>query len=242
MPTSPQLHIREEFARFLEVPTRENFRELLQKRLGESDFLDFKEAWPDKSDLAKHILAFANSGTGCLVVGVAEREDGTHEAKGLSVLKDRTELKDSVQKFLPETVAYDIFDFEYNTTEYQHINGKKFQLLWVIHSAESIPILSLADGDSVKRNRIYVRHNDSTREANHDQVQTIINKRIKSIVQTPKSRKLNEHLSELETLCRYKPKNDLYFLYPFDRMRSFYLFINRMIDLKQSRIEQLLES
>ena len=90
-------------------------------------------------------------------------------------------------------VAYNIFDFEYDAAEYQHISGKKFQLLWVEHNDESIPILSLADGTSVMRNRIYVRQNDSTREANHDQVQALINKRITRSMQTPKSRKLNEH-------------------------------------------------
>ena len=55
MSISPQLHIREEFFRFLEAPTRENFRELLRGHLGEFDFLDFKENWPEKSKLAKHI-------------------------------------------------------------------------------------------------------------------------------------------------------------------------------------------
>ena len=244
MSASPQLHINEEFARFLEVPTRENFRELLRGRLGEFDFLDFKEDWPDKSELAKGTLAFANSGTGCLIVGVAEREDGTYDIKGLPALKDKTELKDSVQKFLPETVTYDIFDFEYDAAEYQPISGKKFQLLWVVHNDESIPMLSLADGASIKRNRIYVRHNNSTREADHDQVQALINKRITRSMQTPKSRKLNEHLSDLETLHRQKPVHFslLERFDPMHPMQRFDKFLDRMIILKQSKIEELLES
>ena len=151
MSDSPQLHFREEFARFLEGLDRENFRELLSGRLGEFDFLDFKEVWPEKSELAKHILAFANSGSGCLVIGVAEREDKTRDIRGLPVLEDKTALKDAVQKFLPETVAYEIFDFEYSASDYQHISGKRFQLLSVVHNDEHVPILSLADGTSVKR-------------------------------------------------------------------------------------------
>ena len=212
MSVSPQLHIRENFARFLEASTRESFRELLRGHLGEYDFLDFKEAWPEKSEIAKHILAFANSGTGCLVIGVAEKEDNTYDIKGLSTLTDKTQMKDSLQKFLPKTVAYNIFDFEYDAAEYPSLMGKKFQLLLVMHDGESIPILSLAESTSVKRNRIYVRHNDSTREANHDQVQELINKRITRSMQSPKNREIKEHLSDLKTL--YEEQNMQHFLIP----------------------------
>jgi hypothetical protein len=125
----PKLHIAEEFARFLEAPSRAGLRDLLHRQSGEYDFLDFKETWPEKAELAKHILAFANSGNGCIVVGVAEREDKTFEVKGLPTLEDKTVLKDSVQKFLPETVAYEIHDFEYTDSEYQQLKGKKFQIL-----------------------------------------------------------------------------------------------------------------
>ena len=240
MSVSPQLHISEDFARFLEAPTRESFRELLSGHLGECDFLDFKEAWPEKSEMAKDILAFANSGTGCLIIGVAEREDKTRDIKGLPSLTDKTELKDSLKKFLPKTVAYNIFDFEYNAPEYQHLIGKNFQLLLVVHEDGSIPILSLADGASVKRDRIYVRHNDSTREADHDQVQELINKRITRSMQTPKSRELKEHLSDLETL--YKQKSPDFVILSFNPMQGFYRFINKMIAVKQSKIEKLLGS
>ena len=147
-------------------------------------------------------------------------------SKGYLFSKTRTELKDSVQKFLPETVVYNIFDFEYDAAEYQHISGKKFQLLWVVHHDESIPILSLTDGASIKENCIYIRHNDSTREENHNQIQALINKRITRSMQTPKSRKLNEHLSELEALCRRKSVHHslLELFDPIHPMQRFYKF------------------
>ena len=117
--------------------------------------------------MAKHILAFANSGNGCIVAGVAERDDKTFEVEGLPSLEDKTKLKDSVQKFLPETIAsaYEIHDFEYTESEYPQIKGKKFQVLFVISNPDVVPLLSLAEGTSIKPNRIYVRHNNSTREA-----------------------------------------------------------------------------
>ena len=180
MSNSPQLHISEEFARFLERPTRESFKELLQKQLGEYDYLDFKEEWPEKTKIAKAILSFANSGTGCLILGVAECEDGTFEVKGLKTLKDKTKLKDSLQVFLPQSIGYEIFDFEYDSSEYNNLIGKKFQILLVRCNEDIIPVLSLSAGGSLHRNRIYIRHNDSTREADHEQVQQLINKTYRS--------------------------------------------------------------
>ncbi|WLR51216.1 hypothetical protein LC040_18965 [Bacillus tianshenii] len=37
--------------------------------LGETDFLDFKMKWIDLTKLAKHTLAIANSGGGCILMG-----------------------------------------------------------------------------------------------------------------------------------------------------------------------------
>lgn len=240
MSNSPQLHISEEFARFLEKPTRESFRELLQTHLGEYDYLDFKEDWPEKTKIAKDILAFANSGTGCLILGVAEGEDGTFDVKGLQTLKDKTKLKDSLQGYLPQSVGYDVFDFEYDSSEYSNLIGKKFQILLVICNEDAIPVLSLADGKSLHRNRIYVRHNDSTREADHEKVHQLIDKRIKRSQQTPKSRELKEHLSDLEVLYRRRAP-EIFSLGRLDSisMRGYYGFLDRMIEYKQSVIEKL---
>ena len=240
MSNSPQLHISEEFARFLEKPTRESFRELLQTHLGEYDYLDFKEDWPEKTKIAKDILAFANSGTGCLILGVAESEDGTFDVKGLQTLKDKTKLKDSLQGYLPQSVGYDVFDFEYKSSEYSNLIGKKFQIFLVKCNEDAVPVLSLADGGSLHRNRIYVRRNDSTREADHEQIQRLIEKRINRTQQTPKSRELKEHLSDLEVLYRRRSPHFLN-IGRLDLMSGgYYVFLDRMIEYKQSVIEKLL--
>ena len=241
MPNAPQLDISEEFARFLEKPTRESFGVLLQTHLGEYDYLDFKEDWPEKSEIAKDILAFANSGTGCIVLGVAECEDGTYDVKGLQTLEDKTSLKDSIQKFLPQSVGYDVFNFEYDSSEYNNLIGRKFQLLMVICNEDAVPVLSLADSKSLLRNRIYIRHNNSTREADHEQVHQLIDKRIKRSQQTPKSRELKEHLSELEELHRQRVP-ELFYLGRLNSisMTGYYGFLDRMIKRKQSVIEKLL--
>lgn len=239
MSNSPQLHISEEFARFLERPTRESFRALLQTHLGEYDYLDFKEEWPEKTMVAKAILAFANSGTGCLILGVAECEDGTFEVKGLKTLKDKTKLKDTLQVFLPQSISYEIFDFEYDSSEYNNLIGKKFQILLVRCNEDIIPVLSLSASGSLHRNRIYIRHNDSTREADHEQVQQLIDRRINRSQQTPKSRELKKHLLDLETLHQRR-KPEFLTIGILDPMSGYYVFLDRMIKYKQLVIEKLL--
>ena len=81
---------KELFASFFEDPTRENLRDLLKGNTGETKNLDFKEQWPATNGLVKHILAIANSGGGCVVVGVAESDDNNN----VSTYWDRIFLKD----------------------------------------------------------------------------------------------------------------------------------------------------
>jgi hypothetical protein len=84
---SPSL--RDQFAEFFEDPSKDKLGALLRENDGESKNLDFKEAWPTMPALAKQILAMANSGGGCLVLGVKENEDGTFEPVGLPSFTDR---------------------------------------------------------------------------------------------------------------------------------------------------------
>jgi predicted HTH transcriptional regulator len=65
----------EEFARFFEKPTREGLRELLKKNVGELQHCDFKVQWPALPKLSRILLGIANSGGGCVIIGVAENED-----------------------------------------------------------------------------------------------------------------------------------------------------------------------
>lgn len=205
MPSAPQLDIREEFARFFENPSREKLRNMLKNRTGEYDFIDFKQDWPKGSDLAKDILAFANSGNGCIVAGVAEGEDGSLAIKGMTRKKDKTDLKDSVEKFLPDNVEYDFHDFEYTESEYETLKGKAFQILFVRREPRCIPFLSLADGSDIKRNRVYIRRNASSTEANHADLQGLIDTRLSASMESNGIREFEEHLGQLSALCDYLP-------------------------------------
>lgn len=244
MSPPPQLDIAEDFARFFEAPSRDKLRELLRKRTGEYDFFDFKEAWPERSELARHVLAFANSGNGCLIVGVTENEDGTFDVKGVNAIEDKTAVKESIKKYLPETVSFEIHDFEYRDSEYSAIKGKAFQVLFVVHDDLVVPVLSLAEGSSIKRNRIYVRSGNSSTEADHAAVQNLIDKRLAAGAQPEQLRDLKEHISQLYALYEYKLPDFVSFAYlgPYAGKAGFYRFVERMIARKEKLIQRIIDA
>jgi len=196
-----QLSFSEEFARFLSSPDRQSLRELLKHRHGEYNFLDFKEEWPERTDLAKHALGFANSGAGCLVVGIGEEEsDSVLKIVGLASLADKTDLKQGIEKFLPSTVHFEIHDFEYEDSDYAELKGKKFQVFLVAHNPTVIPLLAKADGAGIHRHRIYVRKNNSTTEADHDTVQELFQTRVRASMPATAVGDLAVHLRQLKDL------------------------------------------
>jgi len=122
--------LKEEFARFYEQPSRDALRELLRHNLGEFSNNDFKEEWPVASKLARHLLGMSNSGGGCIVLGVAENDDKTLDAKGLVKLEDKASVINGIKRFLSPVLveAIEIGDFAYDATEYP-----KIQKIWVTH-------------------------------------------------------------------------------------------------------------
>ena len=77
---------KEEFAKFCEGPDRSKFRELLKQNTGEYAYIDFKEKWLEVPKFAKHILGFANSGGGVLVIGVREENTGSLNISSIYLL------------------------------------------------------------------------------------------------------------------------------------------------------------
>ena len=195
----------EGFAKFFEKPTREHLRELLQSNIGEIDLLDFKEIWPSKYKLAKHILAFSNSGGGILVVGVAE-SDGELESKGLHELNDKADIEKSVSQYLPSGVKYEVLDFSYSASEYADLIGKSFQVMLIEHDPKRIPFLCKKAGDGLKNNVVYIRRGTNSTEANHDEIQRLINERIETGFSSSSVLELEEHLEQLKTLYTFTQK------------------------------------
>ncbi len=190
---------REAFAQFFESPSRPGLRKILQESLGEFNHTDFKAQWPENSLLARHILGFANSGGGVMVIGVAE-DDGTLTPDGVTSLRDKTDINNGVKKFLPFGIVYEVYDFRFTESEYPSIVDKTFQVLLVEDRSEHIPFLAMADGADVRSNVAYVRDGVSSTQATHHQLQDIINRRIATGHSTTRELSLSEHLDELKSL------------------------------------------
>lgn len=113
------------FTRFFERPTRDKLREIIEFNTGEYDDLDFKKQWPEASKLAKHVLAFSNSGGGIIIVGVEEDDNGDLVSCGIEIIKDKAIISSEIALYLPENIQYEVINFSYTDAEYNQLVGKK---------------------------------------------------------------------------------------------------------------------
>lgn len=205
---TPKKSYHELFARFFEMPSRESFRALLKENVGELRCLDFKEQWLDHSGLSKHILGIANSGGGCLVIGVEEIDDGTLLPKGLSSLTDKADIVNGIKNYIPNSLYanVDILDFSFDASEYNELIGKKFHVLFVECDAGHMPFVSLRSGSGIRSGAIYIRREGATEEASHDELQRLLNLRISGGVNTTKEICLKDHVDQLRVLFDAIPR------------------------------------
>lgn len=257
----------EEFAKFAEDPSRDGFRELLINNVGELSYFDFKEQWPEFPKLARHILALANSGGGCIVAGVAEKEDKTLEPIGLEKLAEKTEIINGLSKFLPNSLIIgnnDILDFPFPASEYPTLVGKKFQLIFIQDDPEHLPFISTNnENKKIRKNAVYVRRGTSSEEANYEELQNIINRRLETGYSSQAEMDLRTHIEQLKALYEQIKKVHVRFagglatrarqaieyinegmagkrediLNPAYPKESFDEFIARMIEKKKKKIE-----
>lgn len=257
-----QLLNKDELYDILNNPTRENFRALLQNHMGEEDYLDFKKDWPEKEKEARHILAMANSGGGCIVFGVIQKDDGTFEIDGLDKLKDAADLRKEVKSYLPSSLKYYIKDFSYDNSEYKAMKGKKFQILIVEDEPLELPFVCCKDGEKIKDGDIYVRKGTESERANNFEISEMIKRKIKEtkIPRNNINMPLNKHLEQLKILyeeltytTRYSDVlvNISKALSIFDSSavhkkecypkEDYDSFVVRMLDKKKKRIEEELD-
>ncbi|MBR3141419.1 MAG: ATP-binding protein [Methanobrevibacter sp.] len=194
-------NLKDLVADLLNAPDRVKFKELLKNDLEEFNELEFKGDYLPYDKLAKHILAMANTGNGLIIFGVEETEDNL-DPIGIT-LKDKTDIKDNLSNYLPNTLKYEIFDYKYeNDTEWKKIKNKNFQMITIHFTPEQIPFLSKKDEKSVKQHEIYCRRNNSSNKVRHEDLEQILNTRITS------SKNINEfelkkELDELKILTSY---------------------------------------
>ncbi len=263
-----QKAFHEGFARFFEAPSREALRDLLKHSVGETDHIDFKAELPEKAKLAKHFLAFANSGGGALIVGVTDGE--LMEPVGISQLTDKADIQKMVSPYLPDSLQYEVFDFSFTESEYPTIKGKTFQAILIESNDKDLPYVCKRNGDSIRENVLYVRKGTNSTEANHDDFQKVINKRLDTGYSSTRTLSLEEHLEQLKLLYKEIPRTikipkegafdqlhafariagdmqnlfgKLYETKPNPEFPSedYDTFVLRLIDMKKARIKQEIE-
>ena len=233
---------------FFREPNREKLREILRGYDGEYDNLDFKQAWIDQAKLAKHVLAFANSGGGVVIFGVSEESDNTLSISGLDELFDKSDL--SVSEYLPAE-AEDIFsveEYNYSSAEWNEIEESIFQVLFIEDRPQLLPIISEKGAEGrIERDSIYVRKNTKSEKANQKDIERLIDRRVREQLQS-ESRDLRNDLSQLNALYDFKNQTMTQLFnsgLKFGRLMSsekdgFERYVESRIGLKKDQIDDLL--
>lgn len=108
----------------MRAPNRENLQHLESNYFGELDAVNFKREWSEKSKLAKHILAIANSGGGCIFVGT-DRVNDEYRPVELKKLLDPADVAKSLSKYAPRLLEVFTQEFFFPEKEYPNLEDKK---------------------------------------------------------------------------------------------------------------------
>lgn len=199
---------------FLQDPSREKFVEIVFNGNGEQNNLEFKEQWIDYQKISEIILGIANSGGGAIVFGVKELNNGTLNNEGLIKLEDKAIADSKLRKFLPETIDFEILDFNFSGEEYSKLKNKLFQVLIVNSKDDLLPYIWNKDSNGSEMGTIFIRRGTKTCKANSKELDDLIKKRIKSTYSEKTSLELGEHIGQLKILYESISKNKKYYSFP----------------------------
>lgn len=238
----------------LNNPTLESFRDLLKNNSFESSHIDFKETWIEKEKLVKLILSIANSGGGCIVIGVTQNTDNTFTPSGIVDFLDEADFHRSIKSYIPKQLLYSLHNFHYNSSEYEILKGKKFQLITVKDIPQHLPYICEKDGNSLKNGDVYIRKGTEIEKANSEEMVQLIRRNIASQPRKNNYIPLEIHLSQLKTLYdRLEHRAPIFSIglksfssakiireneYPKETYNE---FVARMINMKKERIEEILD-
>lgn len=249
----------------LREPTLDRFREFIKNHTGEHNSIDFKKQWIEGNQLAKEMLAIANSGGGVIIFGVTEQEEGAIDVCGLQELRDPAVVSNEIKNFISTDLKYELYPFSFTTSEYRDLEGRHYQMMVIEDRPEFIPFMAKKESGGLKPNVIYVRRGTSCEIANQDEIREIINRRINYVHPlTGEPLDLEAHLKQLKILYQNIPKEKVHVsggigeviktitssffgvqrttepnpLYPDEEYDE---FISRLITAKKNKIERVLD-
>lgn len=194
---------------FFKEPTLEAFSNFLEKNVGEGSQVEFKGKWINEIKLAKVMMGMANSGGGCIVIGVSEEANGTITSTGIpedSKIYDPADFAKIVEKYLPQKVEKYIFlkNFFYGDDVYGSLRGKKFQVVFISIETGDLPIICESDGqrenEKLKRGEIYIRRGSTTDLINYEELQEILSRSIEAKRRLRQDITLEDELEQLKAL------------------------------------------
>lgn len=218
----------------MKTPTLHSFKKLLLHNTGETDFLDFKVKWIDLTKLAKHTLAIANSGGGCIVVGVGQSDDGSALIDGLDNqdFLDKADIDNKLEHYLPKWLRYRTEDFIFGADEKEPLKGKKFQVLMIEYDPKYIPYTSVVTKGELRFGAIYIRQGTKSIEATNEKLVEIILRKVESGGSFASDLSIQDHLQQLKTLYEELNKAE---------NKGYREFLNKSIKYKEKRIINLLD-
>lgn len=249
----------------LREPTLDRFREFIKNHTGEHNSIDFKGQWIEGSQLAKEMLAIANSGGGVIIFGVSELGDGSISVAGLEELKDPATVSNDVKNYISSDLKYELYPFSYTTSEYKELEGRHYQMMYIEDSPEFIPFLAKKESGTLKPNAIYIRRGTSCEIANQEEVREIISRRINyAHPLNGEPLDLEEHLKQLKTLYESIDKEKVSYGFSFGGLlgsvtqtlfggkktitpnplypeEEYDEYISRIITAKKNKIERVLD-
>jgi predicted HTH transcriptional regulator len=218
---------------FIKNPSHESLKDLLLHNTGETDFLDFKTKWTEFSKMAKHVLAIANSGGGCIIVGVSQNDEGSISLTGLNEddFLDKADIDNKLANLLPKYLKYRTEDFYFSGNQ-QTLSNKRFQVLIIEYDPKYVPYTSVVQRNELRYGAIYVRQGTKSLEATNDRLVEIILRKVQSGGSGVNEYTLKEHLDQLKELYEEQASQ---------KENEYRQFISELIEHKKERIRQLLD-
>lgn len=113
---------------------------------------------------------------------------------------DNAIIDDMINKYVPLTLKYQNFNFSFDSSEYEKLLGKKFQVIQVEDIPEALPFLSTAENKDIEKDIIYVRRGTKCQRAKAEEVERILNRRIETQYSSSLTLDLEDHLKQLKLL------------------------------------------
>ncbi len=251
--------IKDLFYELITEPTKENFQNFIESTTGEENNVDFKREWIDKEELSKLFLAMANSGGGIIIFGIAENEDGGFKPIGIESLMDPADIQNTIERYVPTSLKYKTYNFCFDSSKYDKLQGKNFQMVLIEDIPEQLPFISIGQGEHILSNTIYVRRGTKNEQANTIEIEKMLDKRINHMHSLSSIQNLKEELEQLEFLYNKLNQRQLkenqfqnfkenirnkYCETIFndnESIEDFEQFIIRMIKKKKKKIERILD-